>query len=134
MKLLLWILLLFIFLGMTQSIQEGYSNNNYITITTPTDWDKNKPALCPKEPTVYGECLKYIIFIEDANTYPDAVIKINNEAGVYSDELGNMCGVYYLKNSTPNMKRYIENNWSTPSRYPHENVVFKKKGDQWDST
>ena len=132
MKLLVWILLLVLFLGMSRR-KEGYSNNNYIAIETPTDWNKHKPALCSEESLLYGECLKYLMFIEDTSTYSDAVITINKEAGINEDELGNTCGIYYLKNSTPDMKRYIENNWSKPSRHPHVNVVFKKKGDQWDS-
>jgi hypothetical protein len=105
------------------------SERKYITIKTPKDWDKNNPNDCMK--TGPGKtCIDNIMFIEDKNDYEAAddqqqeYNKTDNKKGTYK--------MYYLKNNTPDMKRYIENNWSKPSRYPHVKVIFKRKGNRWD--
>ena len=98
-----------------------YPSSKYITIETPKDWDEYNPNTCSKAEKLL--CIDYVIFIEDLKEYESAQDKI---------ESPDMYRIYYLKNNSPNLKRYIENNWSNPSRYPHVNVLFKKKGAQWD--
>ena len=76
-------------------------------------------------------CIDNIMFIEDTKDYEDADYQ-HQEYNKTDGKTGSTYKMYYLKNNSPDMKRYIENNWSIPSRYPHAKVIFKKKGDQWD--
>jgi len=104
--------------------------SKYITIETPKDWDKNNPNDCMKTgPDKI--CIDNIMFIEDTKDYEDSDYK-QQKYNKTDGKTGSTYQMYYLKNNSPDMKRYIENNWSIPSRYPHEKVIFKKNGTQWD--
>lgn len=104
--------------------------SKYVTIETPKDWDKNNPNECMK--TVNEKlCIDNIMFIEDTKDYEDADYQ-HQKYNRLDGKTGSTYKMYYLKNNSPDMKRYIENNWSIPSLYPHAKVIFKKKGDQWD--
>jgi len=124
--------ILLLLLGLVVFITAIYmtTEDDYITIETPKDWDKYNPNVC-KKVAIDNMCLDYLIFIEDTKDYEAAEEKIQKYTN-NDDNLGNNYGVFYLKNNSPDLKRYIENNWTTPSRYPHSNVVFERNGNRWD--
>jgi len=112
----------FIFLLMT------YVNKDpIVTIKHPRDWDKNKPVTCKK--LMDTPCINYIMFIDTVKDSANALDQLIIESD--RDDSGGE-RVYYLKNSNPDLLRYIENNWSTPTTYPNLNVIYKRRGKRWE--
>jgi len=119
------LLILSAILGIVYYVIMAYTvNNKYTTIGTPHDWDKHKPE-CK------GKCINYIMFIEKKGDYEFSQSKLNMYTGNTIGGLPLDCRIYYLKHPTPDIMRYIENNWSYPTTYPRIGSIFKRSEKEW---